>query len=259
MQDNYIYGKRYTKEMFKGRQVHEALQKEAYIPLIIEPVTYADTMYKTAYENVMSLKSLKTKKLCREFRIYGSVNGYRISGVIDEMRIQDGKVVVIENKTRESPKPVNPESTRPHIVQVMLYRKMIGDIKAKRYTFENLDAAYGIRRAKLSEQFERELNALGIKDGLRTAEELYRVMFSEIESLPELSDNLELHYLDRYSGSQIANIGVKYEDNLINQDLVYAMKYWNGERNAEPVPEKEKWKCNFCKFFGKECTVWWQQ
>jgi len=35
------------------------------------------------------------------------------------------------------------------------------------------------------------------------------------------------------------------------------MKYWNGEVKARPVSEEEKWKCRFCRFYGKECKVWY--
>ncbi len=88
MELNYVHGKKFTKEMAKGKKIHEALQDEVYVPLTIEPVTYKDYMYKTAYENVMSLGSLKANGVCREVRVYGSTNGYRLSGQIDEMKVK---------------------------------------------------------------------------------------------------------------------------------------------------------------------------
>ena len=62
------------------------------MPLTIEPVTYKDYMYKTAYENVMSLESLKERACAGRSGSTARLNGYRISGQIDEMRVKDGKV-----------------------------------------------------------------------------------------------------------------------------------------------------------------------
>jgi hypothetical protein len=39
----------------------------------------------------------------------------------------------------------------------------------------------------------------------------------------------------------------------------YVLGYWNGERESNPVPESEKWKCEWCEFFGDKCKVWWGQ
>ncbi len=260
MELSCIHGRKYTKEMAKGRQVHEALQEEVYVPLTIEPVTFKDYMYKTAYENVMSLDSLKRKGVCREFRVYGSVNGYRISGQIDEMRLKDGRIQVVERKTTEAGRKLEGSYTRPHIVQVMLYRKMMEDIRSKRYAYENFSAVYGVAPGKsgLSDAFRRELVAMGIQDEMLDTHEMYKKMFNEICSMPELSDRLEVAYVDRFSGKQIASIDVDYTEEAMGKDLVYAMGFWLGKRESAPVPESETRKCNFCRFFGNECKVWWK-
>jgi hypothetical protein len=260
MELNYIHGQKFTKEMAKGKKIHEALQDEVYVPLTIEPVNYSDYLYKTAYENVMSLRSLKTNGVCREIRVYGSVNGYRISGQIDEMKAKEGKVQVVERKTTEAGKQLTSSYTKPHVVQIMLYRKMMGDIRSKRYAFENFCAVYGVGRGKdgMSDAFKRELVAMGLKDQYLDTYEMYKKMFDEMYSMPELSDRLEIAYVDRFSGKQIAGLEVEYSDEAVNKDIVYAMGYWLGKRESAPVPESETRKCNFCKFFGKECVVWWK-
>ena len=260
MELNYIYGQKFTKEMAKGRKIHEALQDEVYVPLAIEPVTYRDYMYKTAYENVMSLRSLKANGVCREMRVYGSVNGYKISGQIDEMKVKEGRVRVVERKTTEAGKQLTSTYTRPHVVQIMLYRKMLEDIRSKRYAFENFCAVYGVGAGKesVSDPFRRELVAMGLKEQNLDIYEMYKKMFGEMYSMPELSDTLEIAYVDRFSGKQIASLDVQYSDEAVNRDIVYAMGYWLGKRESATVPESETRKCNFCKFFGKECKVWWK-
>lgn len=255
MELNYLHGKKYTKAMAKGKQLHEALQAETYVPLTIEPVTYRDLLYKIAYENYMSLLTLKKVGKCREVRIYGSVNGYRISGQIDELLTKEGKTAIVEVKTTEASKAV-PVSI-PHTVQVTLYRKLLDDLRSGAYGFGNFSRSNDIAEAKLSDVFVRELNAMGVKEELIDINKMYLLMFSEFQSLPELSDRLEIRYIDRFSGKEVKSIEISYRKEEIDSNLEYVMKYWNGERESMPVPEEEKWKCKLCKFFGNECKVWW--
>jgi hypothetical protein len=84
-------------------------------------------------------------------------------------------------------------------------------------------------------------------------------MFEEIVAMPELSGMLQIRYLNRGSKELVSDMKVNYDKVMLDEWLQYSMKYWNGEREAQPVPESEKWKCNICRFFGKECTVWYKK
>jgi exonuclease V len=260
MECNYLYGKKYTKEMAKGTAVHAELQNEVYVPLAIEPVTYEDYMFKTAYENTQSLISLRTKGMCREFRIYGSLNGYRLSGQIDEMKVVDGKVRIVERKTTQPKRQLTEVYTRPHRVQVMMYRRMFGDIISRSYSYNNLVNVYHLTVGKgLSEVFKRELHAMGMQEDLIDTCAMFKKMFEEIYMLPELGNALEVVYVDRFSGQQIESMQIEYREHEVNKYVTYALQYWNGERESAPVEKDESWKCKFCKFFGNECKVWWKQ
>ncbi len=259
MEYNYLYGKKYTKYMAQGKQLHQELQQEVYVPLTIEPVTYGDFLYKTAYENYRSMRSLKEKGLCRELRVYGSLNGYRLSGQIDELKVVNDRTVVVERKTTDVDRKFTEAYTRPHIVQVMLYRKMLGDIREKKYTEENFAKIYEVGKTTLSDVFKRELNAMGLQGEMLDTGAMYRKMFGEMYTMPTLDDRLEVVYVDRFSGKQISSIQVEYKEDEMGERISNVMKYWNGERESAPVVEAEKWKCNFCKFFGKECKAWWGQ
>ena len=257
MELNYLHGKKYTKAMAKGKQLHEALQAETYVPLTIEPVTYQDLLYKIAYENYMSLLTLKKTGKCREVRLYGSVNGYRISGQIDELLTKGGKTVIVEVKTTEAGK--TPSAPVPHIIQVTLYRKLLEDLRTGAYGLENFSRSNDISKAKISDVFVRELKAAGVREELIDVNKMYSLMFGEFQALPELSDRLEIRYIDRFSGKEVKSVEISYRKEEIDSNLQYAMKYWNGERESVPVPEEEKWKCKLCKFFGNECEVWWNK
>jgi exonuclease V len=259
MECNYLYGKKYTKEMAKGKAVHAELQNEVYVPLTIEPVTYEDYMFKTAYENTMSLTSLRTKGMCREFRVYGSLNGYRLSGQMDEMKIVDGKIRIVERKTTQAGRKLTEVYTRPHRVQVMTYRRMFGDIINRSYTYDNLIKVYRLTGKGLSDVFKRELHAMGLSEDKIDTCAMFKKMFEEIYMLPELGTSLEIAYVDRFSGQQMESMQIEYKEYEMNKYITYILQYWNGERESAPVEKDENWKCKFCKFFGNECKVWWNQ
>lgn len=253
----YTKGEKQTYAMQQGSAIHAKMQDEVYVPLTVEPASWADRLYKTAYENIKTLNTLMKDSLSREFKVYGSLNGYNVVGQIDELRMVSGKVTVVENKTTNAGRTLGAEYTKPHIVQVMLYRKLLDDIKSKSYSCQNFSVYYRLDGLTLSDQFVQGLKSIGVKDNLLTLTEIYQKMFKDVTMLPDLSDDLIVHYLDRETKQSITEMTVKYDRAAINKDIVYAMKYWTGERDAAPVPETEKWKCNICRFYGKECKVWW--
>lgn len=267
MELNYLYGKKYTRAMAAGKELHGELEEEVHVPLEVEPITYADFLYKEGYEAQSSLQVLKSRKICRELHVYGSINAYRLSGKIDEIRIKDGKSVIIENKTVSlnarlsgsdiSKRIFSEVSTRSHRVQVMLYRKMLSDIKEGMFTFDNFAGAYSLGRLAISERFKKELSNASIPDEMQSLDAVYKKVFEEIYAMPGLSDALEVHYIDRYSGQEIGVLGVDYTYEEMQKIIVHSLGYWNGERSAEPVSMEENWKCRSCKFFGKECRVWY--
>jgi Exonuclease V - a 5' deoxyribonuclease len=254
---NYLYKPTPTKAMEKGARMHEAWQAKVYVPLTVETRTYSDVMFKIAYENYTTLQKLKSEKVGRELMVYGSMNGYRFSGKIDELRIKENKVAIVEDKTVYKHMTADEPHTRPHVVQVMLYRKMLGDIKEKLYSYDNFSNIYRLKSAKLSEEFVKGLRAIGLKDEYINIESMYARMFQEMQSMPELSDDLEIRYTDRRTNETVADLNVKYDPAAIAKSIGYAMQYWRGEREASPVIESENWKCKPCKFFGNQCKVWW--
>ncbi len=257
MELNYLYKPAPTKAMEKGARMHEAWQAKVYVPLTVETRTYSDVLFKIAYENYTTLQKLKSEKVGRELMIYGSMNGYRFSGKIDELRLKDNKVFIVEDKTVSKFMNSGEPHTRHHIVQIMLYRKMFGDIKDKLYSYENFSKVYKLKGSVLSDEFVKGLRSIGLKDEYLSLESMYKMMFSEMQAIPELSDDLEIRYTDRRNSETVADITVRYDVAAITKDLAYAMQYWRGERDAAPVIESEKWKCKPCKFFGNQCKVWW--
>ena len=83
----YTNGEKQTYAMQQGSAIHAKMQDEVYVPLTVEPASWADRLYKTAYENIQTLNTLRKESLSREFKVYGSLNGYNVAGQIDELRM----------------------------------------------------------------------------------------------------------------------------------------------------------------------------
>jgi exonuclease V len=246
-----------TAAMERGTQIHEKMQKSIYVPLTVEPSNYSDWMYKVAYENCTSIKSLKEKGKCREVMIYGSINGYKLSGKIDQLSIVDGKVAIIEDKSTNKSSSINEAISRPHIVQIMLYRKFLEDIKDGRYSYDNFSTSYKLDTMALSDTFSLGLREIGIVDELLSIPSIYQRMFNEMRTLPELSSEMEIRYIDKTTLSEFYNMKVPYDMKTMDSYIKNAMGYWNGDREALPVSMSERWKCRMCRFYGKECKTWW--
>lgn len=258
MELNLLHGMKTTQAMAKGQVMHEKMQKEIFVPLTVEPRTYSDRLYKTAYENYMCLSQLYSRKFCREFKIYGSINGYKVAGQIDELRLENGKVSIIEDKTVAAANTTGSRA-RSDAIQVMLYKKLLDDIKNGEYSYQNFAKAYQLDGMALSEQFVRGLGEMGIVDGLKTLPEMYKKMFEELYKMPATSNILELRYFARELNRLLSSVRIDYNKEEIESVIKDAMAYWNGQREARTVPKSENWKCNMCFFFGKECFVWYKK
>ncbi|MDE1851066.1 MAG: PD-(D/E)XK nuclease family protein [Candidatus Micrarchaeota archaeon] len=255
----YTNGQKTNAKMDRGTQLHEALQVEVFVPLSVEPVNWADRVYKTAYENAAAINTLMEKSLARELRVYGSINGYKLSGQIDELQLRSGKVCIIENKTTDARRKLTAPYVLPHTVQIMLYKKTLEEIKSGSYTYDNYAISNRVKEMRMTEQFVQGLKGMNLKPEYMTIEGMLRKMFDMIRGLPEISDSLEIHYIDRETGKISSELKVEYDKQLLEMQLVDALKYWNGERAARPVPEEDAWKCRICRFFGKECTTWYNK
>ncbi len=246
-----------TPAMEKGAAFHETKKVAVYVPLAVEPVTWPDRFYRTAYENYTSLASLKEKGVCRELKLYGSIHGFRISGVLDELQMAEGNVRIVEDKTVMNANGFSSARVRSDTIQVSVYKKLLEDIKKKDYTFDNFASTYQPENMSMSQEFMDGLESIGVRKELQTMRGIYKKMFEEILAMPEVSDSLEIRYFDRSTKELVSNMNVTYSRETLEEWLRHSMKYWSGEREALMVPENEKWKCNNCRFFGKECTPQW--
>ncbi len=259
MELNYIHGAKITEEIRKGKQIHGELESETNVPIVLMPRSYADFLYKGLYTSYIALKALQQNKKTREVQIYGSINGFRLTGKIDQLDIKDNEVVVTEDKTKGSDKLPSEAQMLTHRVQVMVYKKVLDDIHAKKYTSDNFKKAYRTYNLRITDEFARQLNALEVQKEMQGIDSISDMFFASLEKLDKISDTLCIRYINQSTGKLIDTHKFKYTDNEMSSVLDFVLKYWKGERESLAVPQNEKWKCNFCAFFGKECKVWWPQ
>jgi exonuclease V len=258
MELGYLYGKEATPEMRNGAEVHKNIETIINIPVNLKPESYPDSLYRSLYTSYLGVSTLRERGAARELNIYGSINGFKIAGKIDEIRYEDGKTVVYEDKIKMSDREPSSAQIASHRMQVLLYIKMLNDIKRGLYTFSNFARGWGTDKMRITDSFSAQLKDMGIKEGDMTVGSIAALYFSSLMDAGDISDMAFIRYTNAQSGNIIKSSRVEYSQNDFEERLKYAMVYWNGFRDAKPVDESEKWKCNYCPFFGKQCTTWYQ-
>ena len=259
MELNYRFGKKITEEIKKGRQMHEEMEEKVNIPVMLQPTTWPDKMYKMIYTSYLAVSGLQQRGKGREIQMYGSIGGYRLSGRIDQLEMEGGKVVISDDKTRTGSSAPSDAQILTNRVQMFMYRKMTDDARSGSYNYQNFSKAYQIERMILSDQFKRQLRATGVEETLSSIDLVSRAYFDALQRIPTLSDTLRVRYIDKTTGDEIRIYSFDYNMQETQEVIQYVLKYWNGERESAPVKEAEKWKCNSCRFFGEQCKVWWPQ
>ena len=256
MELNYIHGPKITKEIKKGSKIHEELEGEVNVPIVLQPKSYADSLYKALYTSHQAVATLKEKGVTREVQIYGSLGGYKVVGKIDQLQTENGETAILEDKTRGNDTMPSDAQVLTHRVQVMIYKKLLDDVNSGDYSAKNFTMAYRTSTLKMTEEFVRQLDANQIDKSLQDMGTIAEAFFEDMRTLNKISNTLYVRYLNQFTRKEIKMERLQYDRNEAQGIIMHMLKFWNGERKSLPVPENEKWKCNFCVFFGKECTVW---
>lgn len=253
------HGAKITNEIRKGAQIHGELEDQVNVPMFLQPKSYPDYMYKQLYTSHAALVSLRENGKGREIQMYGSIGGYRLVGRIDMLQMSGGKVVIWEDKTKANGKPPSEAQLHTNRIQLLVYRRMLDDLVSGDYTERNFTRAYSTEKMVLTAEFVRQLKALGVPDPEMDIGRIAGRLFTEFRGLGSVSDSMRLRYLQQSTGNEIQIYSFDYNKEETQGIVKYVLGYWNGERESNPVPESEKWKCEWCEFFGDKCKVWWGQ
>jgi exonuclease V len=259
MELNHVHGARITKEIREGRAMHEHMENVVNEQITLQPKSYPDSLFKNLYSSYKAFEALARQGKTREIQIYGSLGGFRVVGKLDELDRKDGETVIVEDKTRSTDSMPMEAQLLTHRVQVLIYKRLLEDIRSGAYTADNFKRSYGVGTLKLSPEFIRQLDTTGIEKPMQNIGAMADALFRTAVRIDKISETLCIRYTNQHTDKQINLYKFKYDESETQEIIKYIMKYWRGDREAQPVPEAEKYKCNWCVFFGKECKVWWSQ
>ena len=269
-----IQGKR------RGRDIHNKLFQDACPSTSVKIRTSADHLHLDSSNISAGFDLIINKGLTRELPIYFKFGFLFISGVADEVRltIEEGRdsinrkrkfkrTKLIETKTRiRNNKPTNSQIFRDKI-QCMIYWYGLNSMINKNIDTEELFLYRGIDKNTVSLS-DNYLDS--IKTNITEAHyfsyinkfkshmymnDIYSA-FGKIAKLPKLSEEIILRYIHQDTHEEVYVEKFKFDSDLFQKKIEWAMDYWLG--NREPIPEdkKNRWKCNYCTFKNAECPIY---
>jgi exonuclease V len=252
-----LHGKELTEKLKAGKETHEELENEVNVPIVLQPKSYADYLYKNLYTTYMALNALQKNGKTREISVYGSINGYRLVGKIDQLDKREDGILITEDKTRTTERPPSEAQLLVQKIQVIIYWRIMADLAGGLYTANNFKRSYSTAGMAITEDFARQLEHIGVERATMTVDSIAGKLFEMFQSIGKMSLSLRIRYINQFTRNVIKSYEFDYNKKEADGIFDFAMKYWRGERDAMPVPEAETWKCNICTFYGNHCKVWW--
>jgi len=240
----------------RGRERHKELHKEVTdlyeIPEIKSKEDRVGVMLHNAIVGVLRLAHMG---LTRELPVLGCIDQWFIKGVIDELKIKDGVIQLIERKTRMTDSIPTQAQILTHKIQGMIYYKLLSRLQDENIDYwQEIAEFYDLDvNAKMSDEL---LKMLVEKQLLRREEIKFekdlkkkaKYFVSILKRLPPISPEILLIYESQKAGKEIGVIKVLFDEKWIEDKIKYAREYWEGKREALKVPETDKWKCRYCEF-----------
>jgi exonuclease V len=245
-----------TAETLAGKDIHKAYLLELVTEAAVETLTDADAAYVLLLNVRNGLEQLMSEGITRELYVFGRAAGFPIAGIVDELSLKDGQVILLDHKTRMKPTLPPPPSVKPTEVQVMLYRRLLGDLRNGDYSYEDYTADAGIDdMAIISDELKLQLESAGMAVEDVSVGRLGRDVFGLFRELPPLSDFLIVRYIHQATGDHIGDKAVLYDPRFLAHKLSHAGQFWEGQRKAVRAGFREKWKCNYCEYKESLCMA----
>ena len=121
-------GRLIRKEMERGAERHKDLHEEIAVLTKVEPKTDEDRVALMLHNTLVGITRLLRQKMTRELLICGYINSLFVIGSIDELKIQNNNLCILDTKTRLSNKMPSIEQKRTSEFQLMLYKSLIDSI-----------------------------------------------------------------------------------------------------------------------------------
>lgn len=244
-----------TEEMAAGTDMHRDLMLEIVKEIPVDTATIEDEFYLMMLNLRTGLEQLLSEGKTRELRVFGRVGGLPLSGIIDELSVDRGEITILDHKTRTKPSLPPPPSFATAEIQVMLYRKLLDDLRHGKYGVNQFLTDRSLPDlGEISPGMKDQLEAQGLYEKLAPVE-LAAEVFEAYKKLPAVSDYMIVRYLHRGSGNHIGDKVVLHDEDVLDSRLDHALQFWNGEREAATVKSRDRWKCNYCEYRGVHCHI----
>jgi len=245
-----------TPETLAGQEIHKQFLLELVREARVETLTAEDAVFVLLMNVRNGLEQLLTEGITRELYVFGRAAGFPIAGIIDELSLKDGRIILLDHKTRLKPTLPPPPSVKPTEIQVMLYRKMLEELRAGAYTYEDLIADSGMdENGVISDELKAQLESEGIAVESDRIGYLAGEIFDAFRKLPPLSDFLIVRYVHQATGDHIGDKAILYDPKFLAHKLAHAGQFWEGQRKATRAGFREKWKCSYCEYRESLCMA----
>lgn len=243
-----------TSQTVSGMEIHRDLMLQLVEEINVKTTSREDALYTLLLNVQTGLRQLKKEGITRELRVFGKVAGFPIAGIVDEISIKGGVAILLDHKTRLKPTLPPPPSMKPTEVQVMLYRRLLDDLREGTYTSDEFAKDTGLEgMGEISAEFKEDLQSKGFKIKRTSPAALACDVFKAFRKLPRISDYLLIRYIHQDSEAHLGDKAVLYDPEYLEAKIDYAARFWTGGRKANKVDFREKWKCNYCEYRGDLC------
>jgi len=242
-----------TLEMQKGNDRHQDLLEEITELIKVQPKSIEDFIVLKLNNSIVGLKQALSEGRGREIPIFGMVNSLFVVGIIDELRIDNKVLKLIDTKTRKSESMPSMQQLRTTKFQLMLYKHLFDSINRGQFKTKDFLNCYELNKNSIiTEEFKKQMEKLDLKIESIVSKSADN-LFSLIRKFPEIG-MLEIVYESQESGKMLGKERFQFDHNEFKRSCDFVEEFWLGKRKAIPVGEKNRWKCNYCEF-KSECPA----
>jgi exonuclease V len=239
--------------MVKGEDIHSDKEAELYELVEVVPKTKEDKILMKLHNTMVALEGFKDSGIAREIPVWGRFNSLKVVGIVDELKTEDGRLIVADTKTRKSDTLPRIAQSRPTRFQLMAYKELFDEISHGDYKPEDLLHHYGFTvESSASPEFVQQHKDHGIEfeaNVLKSAEKAFS-MFKEFPII----DKMRVSYEHQDTKKTIGTDEFSFDYEHFWSHCKFCEGFWRGERVAVPVSEYNSWKCSYCQY-KDECEA----
>lgn len=244
-----------TEESIAGTDIHKDLMLELVNEISVGTMKREDEVYAGLLNIRTGLEQLLDEGMTRELKVFGRAAGFPVSGIVDQVSIKSGVATVLDHKTRKKPTLPPPPSMKTTEIQVMLYKKLLDDLRLGKYRYDDFIEDTGLDRLeRISPEFRDELINNRFEVDTDSVPEMAKRVIDMYRALPEISEYIIVKYIHQDTMDHLGDRVVLYDEGHLEDKLKHAGKFWDSSRKACRVGFREKWKCNYCEYRNSLCA-----